>query len=89
MTKNSNIFNHESHEAIDVVIAWVDGSDPKLTEKRRQFLSKSDFQVIPQGVQATRFASDNEIKYCVLSILKFAPLVINIYIVSSNFKAQT
>jgi hypothetical protein len=88
MTKNNHIHNHKTHEPIDVVIAWVDGSDPKLAEKRRQFLSQSSFRVIPQGAQATRFASDNEIRYCVLSILKFAPFVRNIFIVTDDQDPQ-
>ncbi len=71
------------NQPIDVVIAWVDGSDPKLTEKRNQFISKST-KSTPHGAKATRFASNNEIRYCVLSIMKFAPFVRNIYIVTDN-----
>jgi hypothetical protein len=74
----------ENDQPIDVVIAWVDGSDPKLTEKRKQFLSKAKNHGLPPGAQTTRFASNNEIKYCVLSIMKFAPFVRNIFIVTDD-----
>lgn len=68
---------------IDVVIAWVDGSDPKHTEKRNRFIRGKTTKAHP-GAQATRFASINEIRYCILSILKFAPFVRNIYIVTDE-----
>jgi hypothetical protein len=78
--------NHspENDQPIDVVIAWVDGSNPKLSEKRKQFLPKTKKPGILPGALPTRFASNNEIKYCVLSILKFAPFVRNIFIVTDD-----
>ena len=74
--------NNMNHP-IDVVIAWVDGSDPKLKVKRELFIH-GEITFNTQGVQATRFASSNEIRYCILSILKFAPFVRNIYIVTDD-----
>ena len=74
----------ENDQPIDVVIAWVDGSDPKLAAKRRQYLPKSKSKPVHPGAQPTRFASNNEINYCVLSVLKFAPFVRNIFIVTDN-----
>jgi hypothetical protein len=72
-----------SNNPIDVVIAWVDGNDPKLKEKREKYLL-SNKPANASSAKPTRFASVNEIKYCVLSILKFAPFVRNIYIVTDN-----
>ncbi len=68
---------------VDVVIAWVDGSDPKLTEKRNRYSGKTKVPV-SSGAHPTRFASSNEIKYCVLSVLRFAPFVRNIFIVTDG-----
>jgi hypothetical protein len=68
---------------IDVVIAWVDGSDPKLAEKRSRY-SGSKPVPVSSGAHPTRFASSNEIRYCVLSVLRFAPFVRNIFIVTDN-----
>lgn len=70
-------------EPVDVVIAWVDGSDPKLAEKRSRYIGKAPVPV-SSGAHPTRFASSNEIRYCVLSILKFAPFVRNIFIVTDE-----
>lgn len=69
---------------IDVVITWVDGKDKKHKKKLKKHL-KSKRKEVP-GANKTRFRSVNEIRYCVLSILKFAPFVRNIYIVTDNQK---
>lgn len=70
-------------EPIDVVITWVDGNEPKHREKINQYLpEKSRKQVF--STDATRFASAGEIKYCVLSILTFAPFIRKIFIVTDN-----
>ena len=68
---------------IDVVIAWVDGSDPELSKKRMNYLDSNEKDLIP-GANPTRFHSLNEISYCVLSILKFAPFVRKIFIVTDK-----
>lgn len=67
---------------IDIVIAWVDGTDPKLKAKREGFLTTHSF--LPAGAEPTRFESLNEIEFCVLSILKFAPFIRNIFIVTDQ-----
>jgi hypothetical protein len=77
--KSSSEVNHP----IDVVIAWVDGDDPKLSEKRNSYLNKPAKSIAP-GAHPTRFASINEIRYCVLSIFKFAPFVRNVFIVTDG-----
>lgn len=71
------------NEPIDVVIAWVDGDDPVLADKRNKYF-KGGRMTIGSGAHPTRFASSNEIRYCVLSILKFAPFVRNIFIVTDE-----
>jgi len=73
----------DSNHPIDVVIAWVDGNDPLLTAKRRSYL-QGDSSNISSGTHSTRFASTNEIRYCVLSIFRFAPFVRNIFIVTDG-----
>ncbi len=74
----------ETDMPIDAVIAWVDGSDPQLAEKRRFYLKKDDDDNNTSKVLSTHFASNNEISFCVLSILKFAPFIRNIFIVTDN-----
>ena len=69
---------------IDAVILWVDGSDPKLAEKRNRYLALEKKTGVHQGALPTRFASSDEIRYCVISILTFAPFIRNIFIVTDE-----
>lgn len=80
MTENNISANNYP---IDAVIAWVDGDDPLLAAKRNSYL-KGDSANISSGAHATRFASSNEIRYCLLSIFRFAPFVRNIFIVTDG-----
>ncbi len=73
----------EANPPIDVVIAWVDGDDPKLAQKRSNYIHGTDIP-LGSGAHSTRFASSNEIRYCVLSVLRFAPFVRNIFIVTDE-----
>ena len=68
---------------IDAVIAWVDGNDPVLKAKRMSYLN-GETPDITSGAHSTRFASVNEIRYCVMSVLRFAPFIRNIFIVTDN-----
>ncbi len=82
---NANSSGLEDSNSIDVVIAWVDGNDPKLSEKRNKYLKGKD-SLTHRSARTTLFASVDEIKYCVLSIFKFAPFVRNVFIVTDNQK---
>ena len=73
----------KDNDPIDAVICWVDGDDPRHQQKMVPFLKNKNRSSIP-GAHPTRFASVNEIKYCVLSVLTFAPFVRNIYIVTDD-----
>jgi hypothetical protein len=68
---------------IDVVITWVDGNDIKHRRKMQPYLKPED-QQIEDIAGATRFANDGEIYYCVASILRFAPFVRKIFIVTDE-----
>jgi hypothetical protein len=72
-----------NEKPIDAVITWVDGSDPVLTEKRNIYLESAK-DIHMHETQPTFYASNNEIRYCVLSILKFAPFIRNIYIITDG-----
>lgn len=69
-------------KTVDVVIAWVDGADPTLKQKRE--LYKSGKTVASDAMTATRFASDDEIYYNVASIIKYVPFCRHIYIVTDQ-----
>ncbi len=68
---------------IDAVLAWVDGSDPEFLKRMEPFLEKKKRSAIP-GAHPTRFASINEIRYSVLSILTFAPFVRKIFVITAG-----
>ncbi len=57
---------------------------PILAEKRNYYLGLEKKTGAHPGALPTRFASSNEIRYCVLSILTFAPFIRNIFIVTDE-----
>ena len=65
--------------SIDAVITWVDGSDQKYKKKIEKHLTTSTNY-------KKQYLHVNEIEYCVKSILKFAPFVRRIFIVTDNQK---
>ena len=69
-------------KTLDVVIAWVDGADPMLKQKRENY--KSGKVVASDAITATRFASDDEIYYNIASIIKYVPFCRHIYIVTDQ-----
>lgn len=71
-------------DKIDAVITWVDGSDPYHQVKRAQFLTQKRENTLKDVAGETRFNQVGEIYYCVASILRFAPWINKIYIVTDN-----
>lgn len=68
---------------IDAVIAWVDGNDPAHKARRRQYARADELDNDEVGGDI-RFTSVGEIRYCVASLLRFAPYIRTIYIVTDN-----
>jgi len=73
---------------VDAVIAWVDGGDPAHRRKLHDFLhgAAPGEPGSPAAADPTRFSDCGEIDYCVASLLRFAPWLRTIYIVTD---AQT
>ena len=71
-------------EAIDIVIPWVDGDDPVLAARRRQYLTGKKEESLPDVAAATRFSDLGEIFWCIDSINIFAPFIRKIFIVSDG-----
>lgn len=66
---------------IDAVITWVDGDDPAHRARRMKYASRD--QILNDEVGGDiRYKSIGEIKYCVASLLRFAPFLRRIYIVT-------
>jgi len=85
ITKGNNLSESESKsqklDPIDAVITWVDGDDPKLKAKRRQFLGL-EHQTDRQTRE--RFSEVGELYYCIASILKNASFIKRIFIVTDD-----
>ncbi len=64
-------------EKIDAVITWVDGSEPNYQKKLKEYLA-DDNQLKRRYIQA------NEINLCVASIVKYAPFIRKIFIVTDK-----
>jgi len=73
--------NLKNNIPIDAVITWVDGNDKDHQEKMLPFVEK---KLLKLKEFRTRFDQVDEIKFTVDSILKFAPFIRNIYIVTDN-----
>lgn len=68
----------------DVVIAWVDGDDPAHKRKKAQYLTGKNEAHFDDIAGAMRYRSTGEIYYCVASILRYAPWIHKIFIVTDN-----
>jgi hypothetical protein len=75
-----------AEDAIDVVIAWVDGRDPQHRRKRQRYLADPGADEQPEQVASKerRFSDNDEIRFCLRSIRNYAPWVRSIWLVTDN-----
>ena len=72
---------------IDAVITWVDGNDLNWQKKINKYLKvKKDFS---KKKNLVRYNSIGEIDITIKSILKFAPFIKKIFLVTDNQKPQS
>ena len=73
-------------DAIDVVIAWVDGRDPQHRAKRERYLADPGGDAKPKRAAhiEQRFSDNDEIRFCLRSIHNYAPWVHTIWLVTDN-----
>ncbi|CAM1366212.1 conserved hypothetical protein [Tenacibaculum litoreum] len=82
MWRYKELRNFDFDMQIDAVITWVDSSDEVWRNKINQYLDKKiDWS---NKKESTRYNSINEIEISILSILKFAVFIKNIYVVTDN-----
>ncbi len=65
---------------IDAVITWVDGSDPAHLAKRDAV--RAGAHPAPSATAPTRFAHSGELRFCIASLLKNAPWIRRIHILT-------
>lgn len=66
--------------AIDAVLTWVDGDDPAHRARLDAQLGHTGRR--PEAAASTRFRSVGEIDYCISSLLRFAPFLRRIFIIT-------
>jgi hypothetical protein len=73
-------------DAIDVVIAWVDGRNPQHRAKRERYLADPGGDAKPKRAAhiEQRFSDNDEIRFCLRSIHNYAPCVHTIWLVTDN-----
>ena len=83
-------YNKKTNEPIDVVYTWVDGNDPNHKRKRGQYINgeKNKMNNIYLSNADTQFNDYDTLKYSIRSILKYAPWIRRIYIVTDNQKPK-
>jgi hypothetical protein len=74
----------QDSSAIDAVVTWVDGDDPAHRAKLNRLLES--LGRMPAAARPTRFRSVGEIDWCITSLLKFAPFLRRVHIITD---AQT
>lgn len=68
-------------DPVDAVITWVDGNDKAHQQKLANYFNDLTIPR-PESAAPTRFNQRGEIDYCVKSLLRFAPWIRTIYIVT-------
>lgn len=82
LRKNLDVDKTENDFPIDALITWVDGNDENHQKKMLPFLSNKNS--INDKKFKTRFQQVNEIEFAVKSIIKFAPFIQNIFIITDE-----
>ena len=67
---------------VDLVYLWVDGNDPEWQKKRNAFIGRKD-EDSSRNCKG-RYANNDELKYSLRSIGKYAPWIHKIFIVTDN-----
>lgn len=71
-------------EKIDLVYLWVDGNDTELKQKRLYWQNQYGAKINQQATDKCRFIDNQELKYSLRSVEKYAPWINNIYIITDN-----
>lgn len=72
----------DQEHSIDAVVLWVDGNDKRHREKMLPYLDK--VELTQSKKFRTRFDQVDEIEFTINSLLKFAPYLRKIFIITDN-----
>lgn len=82
MTVKSDDIKMADASPIDAVVLWVDGNDAHHRSKMLSYIE--DKSIVNSKKFTTRFEQVEEIKYTINSILKFAPFIRTIFLVTDH-----
>jgi hypothetical protein len=68
---------------VDAVVTWVDGADPAHAARLHAFLAPAGGPR-PESANPARFNDAGEIEYCIASLLRFAPWLRTIHVVTDR-----
>ena len=68
---------------IDLVYMWVDGNDPEWRAKRNQYMNGGEGGTT-EGLADARWRDNEELRYSLRSVEKFAPWINHIYIITDG-----
>lgn len=70
-------------DPIDIVYFWVDGNDKKWRDKRNLYYTK-EHNIAEEANYECRFIDNDELKYSLRSLEKYAPWINNVYIITDE-----
>ena len=76
--------NYSNDYPIDIVYLWCNSSDSVWREKKNNELKKYGKSLDNDSVGDCRFIDNDELKYSLRSLEKFAPWINNVFIVTDN-----
>lgn len=68
---------------VDLVYMWVDGNDPEWRAKRNQYMN-GGAKGTTEGVAEARWRDNEELRYSLRSVEKYAPWINHIYIITDG-----
>ena len=69
---------------IDLVYLWVDGNDEKWLAKKNEALAKVGKPLVKSSIGDNRWRDNDELKYSLRSVEKFAPWINHIFIITDE-----
>ena len=67
---------------IDAVVTWVDGDSPEHRRKRERYMTRAGTPLHENGINPHRWASNDELGYCLRSISNNAKWIRHVWIVT-------
>ena len=83
ISENDAVYGIDDPDIVDIIIPWVNGSDPIWYNRMMKDAKKNDYPM-RQSYSQERYEQHDEIKWALRSIERFAPWVNMIHIVTDN-----